>query len=178
MRSTLTPLYSRDVIQARVKELAKQIDQDFGGRPIVAIGVLQGCFIFFSDLTRELASEVRCEFLGVSAYAGQARSGSGEEVKITLDLEEALEGKDLLLVEDLVDTGATLAFLQRTLRARNPRTLKTCAFLVRRANLNKNVALDYVGFDISDPYVVGYGVDHEGEYRTLPYIAAVSGEKL
>lgn len=176
MKNTLTQMYSREQIQARVKELAQAIDRDSGGRPLVAIGVLQGSFIFFSDLTREIQTELRCEFLGVSAYEGGARSGSGEEVKITLDLDEALEGKDLLLVEDLVDSGATLKFLQRTLKARNPRSLKTCTLLLRRSNLQAAVTLDYIGFEITDPYVVGYGIDHEGEHRALPYVASL-GEK-
>lgn len=166
----MQPLYSAEKISERVASLAAQIDHDYAGRTVTAIAVLQGSFIFFADLVRALKTETRCEFLGVTAYAAAKRSRTGEEVKVVLDIEEALEGKDLLLVEDLVDSGATLSFLQRLLLARKPRSLKTCALLLRKANLRAEVKLDYVGFEIDEPYIVGYGIDHEGRHRELPYL--------
>ena len=120
---------------------------------------------------RELTVPVRCEFLGLSSYEKPAiQSG---EVKIILDIEATLEGKDLLIVEDLVDTGLTLRFLQKTLAARNPSSLKTCALLLKKGAEKGMVAPDYVGFEMDNSFAVGYGIDHEGRYRELPFVGTL-----
>jgi len=189
IRSFLSP----EQIRERVIALAKQIDADYSGRELVAIGVLQGSYVFFSDLVREMKTPLSCEFLALSTYPTFARptdtqspsptreelaSAASGEVKILLDIEEPLAGKNLLLIEDLVDTGLTLEFLRRTLEARKPASLKTCSLLVRKQRPAQAVPIDYVGFEIEDAFVVGYGIDHEGAFRELPYIGRMEGGSI
>lgn len=190
----LTPFLTRDEIQNRVIELAKKIDDDYHGGEIVAISVLHGSFVFYSDLVRELKTTLSCEFLALSNYPsfsqtsegrqpypefrrGQPSSTATGEVKILMDIEEPLAGRDLILIEDLVDTGLTLEFLRKTLEARKPRSLKTCSLLVRKQRPRDAVPVDYIGFEIEDAFVVGYGIDHDGSYRELPYIARYNGNQ-
>ncbi len=155
-------------LQARIQELAQEINHDFRGKEVTAICVLKGSFVFFSDLIRRLDLPVICEFLGVSSYGN--RMVSSGEVKVTLDINEPLENRHVLIVEDIVDSGLTLAYIMSMLRARRPATLKTCALLTKPECLKAEVEVDYLGFKIGKEFVVGYGVDYAGKYRGLPYI--------
>lgn len=155
-------------IKERIAELGREITTDYAGQEVVAICVLKSSFIFFSDLLRSLALPITCEFLGVSSY-GDRRVSSGE-VKVTLDINEPLEGKHVLIVEDIVDSGLTLSYLQSNLRARKPASLKTCALLMKPDSMKMEVPVDYVGFKIGSEFVIGYGMDYAGKYRGLPFI--------
>lgn len=153
---------------ARVQEMAQEIAQDYAGREIVAVCILKGSFIFFADIIRGIDLPLTCEFLGVSSY-GNKMVSSGE-VKVTLDLNEPLENRHVVVFEDIVDSGLTLTYIMNTLRARKPASLKSCALLLKPDSLKTPVEVDYVGFKIGPEFVVGYGVDYAGKYRGLPYI--------
>jgi hypoxanthine phosphoribosyltransferase len=155
-------------LQARVAELAHEINQDYRGQEIVAVCVLKGSFIFFSDLIRHLDTPLSCEFLGVSSY-GNKMVSSGE-VKVTLDMNEPLEGKHVIVFEDIVDSGLTLSYIMSSLKARRPASLKSCALLLKPDALKVDVQVDYTGFKIGNEFVVGYGIDYAGKHRGLPYI--------
>jgi hypoxanthine phosphoribosyltransferase len=164
-------LFTEEALAKRVKELADQINHDFANCELIAICVLKSSFIFFTDLIRHLQMPVHTEFLGVSSYGNQTHSSG--EVKVTLDLNEPLEGKHVLVVEDIVDSGLTLSYLQSNLKARKPGTLKTCALLMKPEQVKIEVPVDYLGFEIGNEFVVGYGMDKAGKYRGLPYIASL-----
>jgi hypoxanthine phosphoribosyltransferase len=169
--SELKNLFTQETIKAKVKELGEKISKDFKGREPIVVCVLNGSFVFYADLIRAIDLDLECEFLGVSSYKdGKVSSG---EVAITLDLEMPLEGKDIILVEDLVDTGLTMNYLIKSLTARNPRSLKTVALLLKKKTLKAPCSVDYVGFEIADEFVVGYGIDSAGQYRNLPYLATL-----
>ncbi len=155
-------------LQERIVELAQEIRHDYAGKEIVAICVLKGSFIFFSDLIRELDLPMVCEFLGVSSY-GNKMVSSGE-VKVTLDLNEPIEGKHVIVIEDIVDSGLTLSFIMNMLRTRKPASVKSCSLLFKPECLKTEIDIDYIGFKIGKEFVVGYGVDLAGKYRGLPYI--------
>lgn len=155
-------------LQARIAELAEEIQHDYQGREIVAVCVLKGSFIFFSDLIRKLDLKMTCEFLGISSY-GNKMVSSGE-VKVTLDINEPLENKHVIVVEDIVDSGLSLAYIMNTLKARKPATLKSCSLLMKPDALKTEVTVDYVGFKIGDEFVVGYGLDYAGKHRGLPFV--------
>jgi hypoxanthine phosphoribosyltransferase len=166
-------LIPADRLQARVRELAKEIEEAYMGRePLVAVCVLKSSFVFFSDLIRQIDLPMNCEFLGVSNYGNRPNSSSGE-VKVTLDLVSPIAGRHVLLVEDIVNSGATLHFLKQILQARRPASLKVCALFQKTQSLRRDVDVDYVGFQIGDEFVVGYGIDYADRYRGLPYIGAV-----
>lgn len=158
-------------LQARLDEIAREISQDYRGQQIVAICVLKGSFVFFSDIIRKLDMPMSCEFLGVSSY-GDKMVSSGE-VKVTLDLNEPIEGKHVIVFEDIVDTGLTLSYIMSTLKARKPASLKSCSLLVKPDSLKCEVAIDYHGFKIGDEFVVGYGIDFAGKHRGLPFIGYI-----
>ena len=155
-------------LQARVTELAEEILHDFRGQELTAVCILKGSFVFFSDLIRKLDLPMTCEFLGVSTY-GNKMVSSGE-VKITLDLNEPLENKHVLVIEDIVDTGLTLSYIMNSLRARKPASIKSCALLMKPECLKTQVDVDYLGFKIGNEFVVGYGIDFAGKFRGLPYL--------
>jgi hypoxanthine phosphoribosyltransferase len=167
----IKPLFSREVIAERVRELGATITRDYEGRSLVLVSILKGSFIFAADLARAIALPVRIEFLGVRSY-GQGTTSSGV-VQITQDLANPIEGEDVLLVEDIVDTGLTIAHLLDLLRTRLPRTLKVCALLHKPARLCTPVPIEYLGFTIDDHFVVGYGLDRAEAYRNLPYIGVL-----
>lgn len=158
-------------IRARIEEIAQEINQDYQGKEIVAICVLKGSFIYFSDLIRAIDVPLSCEFLGVSSYGN--RTVSSGEVKITLDMNEPLENKHVLIIEDIVDSGLTLSFILNMLKARRPASIKTSALLVKTENLQIDVPVDYPGFKIGKEFVVGYGIDHAGKHRGLPDICVI-----
>ncbi len=155
-------------LQARVAEIAQEINHDFRGREIVAVCVLKGSFIFFTDLIRHLDMPLSCEFLGVSSYPN--RKVTSGEVKLTLDVGDVLENKHVIVFEDVVDSGLTLSFIMNTLRARKPASLKSCSLLVKTESLQTDVEVDYTGFKIGKEFVVGYGIDYAGKFRGLPYV--------
>jgi hypoxanthine phosphoribosyltransferase len=173
MTAPLEILLSEEQIQKRVAELARELGRDFpAGVHLVA--VLKGAFIFLADLIRQIpggAGDVSIDFITVASYAG-ATSTSGE-VRLLTDLNMAIEGKDVVIVEDIVDSGTTLRYLQDILRARNPRSLATACLLSKPSRRQVAVEVEYVGFTIEDRFVVGYGLDHDERYRNLPYIAAL-----
>jgi len=168
-------LIDRPAIAARVAALAAEIRHDAGAdAPVHLVGVLKGAFVFLADLIRQIPGPVTCDFIAVSSYeAGQTSSG---EVQLTKDLDASLQGRHVVLVEDIVDTGRTLAYLQTLLRARDPRSLRTACLLNKPARRALDVRIDYVGFTIADHFVVGYGLDWSDEYRNLPYLAVVRTE--
>jgi hypoxanthine phosphoribosyltransferase len=170
-------LLPAEEIGRKVEELAREINQDYAGRRVTVVGVLKGAYVFVADLLRHLDPllEVRLDFISVSSY-GNAQKSSGE-VRLLKDLEESVEGKNVLLVEDIVDTGLTLDYLCRLLWARRPADLRVCVLLDKRSRRVVKVPLDYVGFIIPDRFVVGYGLDCAGMYRHLPYVAAVRVEE-
>ncbi len=155
-------------IQARVQDLALQISQDYVriSNNLYLVGVLKGAFMFLADLTRHISVGHRVDFMAVSSYGATAHSG---EVRVIMDLREPIEGKHVILVEDIVDTGKTLNYLYKTLLGRKPASLRTCTF-VRKVRDNLDVPVDYLGFEIPDVWVVGYGLDYADRHRTLPYI--------
>lgn len=155
-------------LQSRLAELGQEINHDFRGREIVAVCILKGSFVFFSDIIRHLDMPLSCEFLGVSSY-GNKMVSSGE-VKVTLDINEPLEGKHVIVFEDIVDSGLTLSYIMNSLRARKPATLKSCSLLLKPDALKTEVQVDYTGFKIGNEFVVGYGIDYAGKHRGLPYV--------
>jgi hypoxanthine phosphoribosyltransferase len=156
-------------IAARVAALSLDIQRGTPpGEPIHFVAVLKGGFVFLADLVRAVEAPVTCDFLGVSSYgAGQTSSG---EVRLTKDLDQGVDGRHVVLVEDIVDSGATLAYLQTRLRARGPRSLRTVCLIDKPARRRVAVSIDYVGFTIEDRFVVGYGLDLDEQFRHLPYI--------
>jgi hypoxanthine phosphoribosyltransferase len=169
-KKDLTPklLIPEIQIKKRLVELAHEIAHDYQGREVVAVCVLKGSFVFFSDLIRQMDLPITCEFLGVSSY-GNKMVSSGE-VKVTLDINEPLEGKHVLVIEDIVDTGLTLYYIMSALKARKPASLKSCSLMLKPDCLKTEIDVDYVGFRIGSEFVVGYGVDFAGKFRELPYI--------
>jgi hypoxanthine phosphoribosyltransferase len=165
----LSTMISEEKIKERVKALGKQITEEFKGEDLVAICTLKGSYMFYSDLIREIDLNVVCEFFGVSSYHGKTESSG--EVKVTLDITHPLEGKNVLLVEDIVDSGLTMSYLKTCLLARKPKKLKTVSLLIKPKAMTSDVALDYHGFTIENEFVVGYGLDYQELYRNLPYIA-------
>jgi hypoxanthine phosphoribosyltransferase len=164
-------LYSRAEIQKKVKEIASRISHDYAGRELIIIGILKGAFIFMADLIRELSIPCMIDFVRAASYgAGQETSG---KVVMTKDIETSIKGKDILIVEDIVDTGLTLAYLVGWLKERNQRSLKVCAFLDKRKRRKVDFEADYVGFTMDDGFVVGYGLDFNEQSRYLPEVYLV-----
>lgn len=172
----MAPLkFSRMISEAdiakRVKELGLEITELCRRESVVVVCVLKGSFVFYSDLIRHIDADITSEFLGVASY-GNAMKSSGE-VKLTLDLTTSIEGKTVLLVEDIIDTGLTMDFISKTLAARKPKKLLTCSLLFKPEALKTSFKPDFVGFKIPNDFVIGYGLDYQGFYRNLPYIARV-----
>jgi hypoxanthine phosphoribosyltransferase len=167
----LDVLLPEDKIAARVRELGQQISQDYRGREIHLICVLRGAYTFLADLARAIDVPLTVDFLAVSSY--EKGTNTSGEVRLTKDLDESLEGKDVLVVEDIADTGLTLRYLYNNLRARGPRSLRVVALLSKPSRRKVDVPVDYIGFEIPDRFVVGYGLDVDQQYRNLPYIAAI-----
>jgi hypoxanthine phosphoribosyltransferase len=165
-------LISTDQIRARVTELAQQIAADYpAGEELHLVAVLKGAFVFLGDLIRAIDRPLSIDFMAVSSY-GKGTTSSGE-VRVLKDVDSRLEGRNVVIVEDIVDTGLTLAYLQEILHARGPRTLRTVCLLSKPTRRLVDVKVDYVGFTIDDRFVVGYGLDYAEQYRHLPYLAAL-----
>ncbi len=155
----------------RVRELADEVSRDYADKDLVLIGVLKGAVFFLSDLMRHLEIPVEVDFMAVASY-GSATKSSGV-VRILKDLDAAIEGRDVLIVEDIVDSGLTLQYLLRNLAGRNPRSLEVCALLIKPERRKVDLKTRYVGFEIPDRFAIGYGLDHAERYRNLPYVAAL-----
>ena len=168
-------LLTNDQIQARIGEMAAEIERDHPpGVGIHLVGVLKGGFMFMADLVRAMGPRVTLDFIAVSSYAKSTKSSG--EVRMLKDLDSGLEGRHVVIVEDIVDTGLTLTYLQDILRARAPKSLKTACLLSKPSRRQVNVTVDYVGFTIEDRFVVGYGLDYAERYRNLSHIAVLDGE--
>ena len=165
-------LISEEKIKARVEELAAQISLDYADKDeIVLVGVLKGSFIILADLSRRLSIPRHIEFIAVSSYEhGSVRSGA---VRLVMDVRRPIEGKHILIVEDIVDTGHTLAYLIEMLKSRNPASIRTCTLLHKEHATEVDVQIDYLGFTIGDEWVVGYGLDYDEKDSTLPYIGVI-----
>ena len=169
----VTPLFAAAALAQRVSELGQAITRDYAGveGEFVVVCVLKGSFMFAADLARSIDLPIRVEFLGVQSYGAQTRSSG--VVQITLDLAHPIQGRHVLIVEDIVDSGLTLSYLGDQLRARSPASLRVCALLHKPSRMQRPVEIDYLGFTISDVFVVGYGLDHAERYRNLPYIGVL-----
>jgi hypoxanthine phosphoribosyltransferase len=171
MSEHVVVMLSQEAIAERVRELGSQITREFDGASLLLVCVLKGSFVFTSDLMRAIALPLRVDFLGVRSY-GEGTESSGV-VQITQDLSRPIEGEDVLIVEDIVDTGLTIAHLMDLLRTRQPRSVRVCALLHKPSRARVGIHVDYVGFTIDDRFVVGYGLDFAEKYRNLPYIGVV-----
>ena len=184
MSLQINPLITEKEIQSKIQDLGRQLTEKFKApstsngkkqKELVAICVLNGSILFFADLVRAMDLDLKCEFLGVSSYDGKPLSSG--EVKLTLDLETSIENKNVLLVEDIIDSGLTLEYLQKILKARKPASLTTVGLLVKPLVFQeKKVKVDYFGFKTRD-FVIGFGMDYEHLYRNLPYIASIKYHK-
>jgi hypoxanthine phosphoribosyltransferase len=166
-------LISKEEIANRVSALAKEISEKYQGQELTMICVLKGSFLFFADLVREMKVPVRCEFMSVSSY-GNAKSSSGE-VKLGLDISAPLDGRHVLVVEDIVDSGLTLKYIRELLLVRNPASVACCALLEKPEALKVDVKVEYAGFKIGNEFVVGYGLDYGQRFRELPYVGIYEG---
>ena len=167
-------LIDRDAIHARIKELAAQLEKDYQGESVVMICILRGASVFFCDLVRELDLDVRFEFMSVSSYgAGTTSSG---EVRILKDINIPLANQNVVIVEDIIDSGNTLSYLKRLLEQRNPKSLKICALLDKPSRRKVELRGDYVGFTVEDKFLVGYGLDYAEKYRNLKDIGILKPE--
>lgn len=168
-------LISEETIRDRVVDLASQISRDYRGQgEVVLVGVLKGAFVLLADLSRRLTIPRRIEFIALSSYETGSVSG---EVRLEMDLRHRVEGKHVLIVEDIVDSGQTLHYLIELLQARSPASIRTCALVRKLSRAKLEVQVDYLGFDIPDVWVVGYGLDYAEQHRTLPYIGVLEPEE-
>ena len=166
-------LYSKETIEKRVQEIAQTLSDDYQGRDVVFICILKGAFIFLADLMRHLAIPHTIDFMRVASY-GSGTVSSGK-ITVTKDIETDIDGKDVVIVEDIIDTGITLAFLKNKLQEKTPRSLKICALLDKKARREVEIDADYVGFSMDEGFVVGYGLDFDENFRSLPDIYVIEG---
>ena len=164
-------LFTEQELKDRVAQIAAQIDQDYAGKEPMLISVLRGSFIFMADLARSITLPCTVDFMAVSSY-GASTTSSGQ-VKITKDLSESIEGRDIIVVEDILDSGNTLSYLFQLLQARHPASVRLCTLLDKPSRRTKPITADYTGFTVEDLFVVGYGLDYAEKYRNLPYIGVL-----
>ena len=170
--ATIDVMISEEEIANKVEELAKQIEKDYKGEQLLVVGILKGASVFVSDLIRKIDLDVNIDFMSVSSY-GNGTESSGT-VRILKDLDVDIAGKNVLIVEDIIDSGLTLSNLVKELKIRNPKSLKLCTLLDKPERRTSNIPVDYVGFVIEDKFIVGYGIDWAEKYRNLPYIGSVT----
>lgn len=163
-------LISQEEIQERIKELARQIEKDYNSEEVVMIVILNGAAFFAMDLAKNITSSVLVDFMKISSYSGTQSTGN---LKMKLDLSQDILDKNVLIVEDIVDTGRTLYYLKDYLLSKNPKSLKICTLLNKEERREFDISADYVAFDIPNKFVIGYGLDYDEKYRNLPYIAYV-----
>lgn len=166
-------LIGKTDLQARIRILARRIDRDYRGRSPVLVGVLKGAFVFLADLARRMTIPVEIDFLSINSYDGRRSSGI---VRVTGDLSRSIEGRDVIVVEDIIDTGRTIGYILDNLRTRRPRSMAVCALLDKKADRIVDVPVRYKGFEIPSIFVVGYGLDHDDRYRNLDYIGVIDAE--
>jgi hypoxanthine phosphoribosyltransferase len=169
-------LIERDALSARIGELGAEISADYAGRDLLLIGVLKGAVFFMADLMRKLTIPCEVDFMAISSYG--ASTDSSGVVRILKDLDINIEGRDVLVVEDIIDSGLTLSYLMRNLESREPATLEVCALLTKPDRREIEVPVRYVGFEIPNRFVIGYGLDFGERYRNLPYVAVLSDDAL
>ncbi len=157
-------------IQSRIKEIARQIEKEYEGKQLVFLGILKGSLPFLWELAKNIKNDIRFEFIEVSSYEGTESTG---KIKINKDLTESITGKDVIIVEDIVDTGRTLTFLKEYLLERKPNSLKIAALLSKPSRRVMEIGVDYIGFQIEDKFVVGFGLDYDQKYRNLPYVGYI-----
>ncbi len=165
------PLITQEAMRARVRELGKEITRDYRDMDLLVIGILKGAFTFFADLTRAIRLPLQMDFLMVKSQ--KTKGGQSGKIKVLSDLTEKIKGRHVLIVEDIVDSGRTVEQLMKRLRKRKPASLEVCALLSKPAGRQIQVKVQYVGFEIPDHYVVGYGLDYQQKYRNLPYLAVL-----
>jgi len=164
---------TEDQLRVRIAEMGRELTLDYAGENPVLVGVLQGAFLFMADLIRAIPIDLTTDFIGLSSYgSGTASSG---QVRLVSDLSMSIENRHVLIVEDIVDTGLTLAYLKRNLEARHPKSVRVCVLADKIERREVQVAVDYVGFTVPNVYVVGYGFDYGGVFRNLPYVAVLDG---
>ncbi len=174
MKENIDILISTDAVSKRVEELAEKISADYADNELFLVCVLKGSVVFMVDLAKKLRCPVSMNFMSVSSYGNSTTSG---KLRINMDLSESIEGKDVLVIEDIVDTGRTLKMLKEMLESRNPKSLKICALLDKPERRVVEIKADYSGFSIPDAFVVGYGLDYDQRYRNLDYIGVISFEE-
>ncbi|HZO07140.1 MAG TPA: hypoxanthine phosphoribosyltransferase [Solirubrobacterales bacterium] len=165
-------LVASEELQARVAQLGEEISRDYAGRELILVGVLKGAVLFLADLMRHIDVPCEIDFMAVSSYGSQTDSSG--VVRILKDLDTSIEGRDVLIVEDIIDSGLTLQYLMRNLRARNPASLEVCALLTKPERLRVDLSPRYIGFEIPNRFAIGYGLDHAQRYRNLGYVAALT----
>ena len=161
-------LFSKEQLAKRIKELAEQLDKDYAGKTPLMVAILKGSVMFFTDLIREMTLPLEIDFMSISSYGSGVKSSG--EVKMIKDLDNKIEGKDVIIVEDIVDSGYTMKYLTHLLEARNPSSIKLCALLDKPSRRETDVAVDYKGFEVGNEFVVGYGLDYAARYRNIPFI--------
>ena len=162
-------LISREQLAQRVRELGQQITKDYEGEPVLLVGILRGSVPFMADIMREIDLDVTIDFMSVSSYGGSTKTSG--VVRIIKDLETPIEGRNVIIIEDIIDTGLTLHYLMGYLAGRNPKSLKICAILDKPSRRKIDIKGDYIGFEVEDKFIVGYGLDFNQRYRQLPYIS-------
>jgi hypoxanthine phosphoribosyltransferase len=165
------PIVTQEEMRNRIRELGRQITADYADRDLILVGILKGAFSFYADLARAIRVPLRVDFLVVTSYGFRAKTPG--KVKMVTDLTEDIAGRDVLLVEDIVDSGLTVQYLVKTLAKRKPKSIRVCTLLSKPARRKVDVTIDYVGFEIRNKYVVGYGLDYQQKYRNLPYLAVL-----
>jgi len=165
------PVVTQEQMRARIREMGKQISADYAGKDLVLVGVLKGAYAFYADLARAIRIPIRVDFIIVTSYGSKAKTSG--KVKLITELTEEIKGKDVLLVEDIVDSGLTVQYLVKTLSKKKPRSIKVCTLLSKPERREVEVQIDYEGFKIPNQYVVGYGLDYQQKYRNLPYLAVL-----
>lgn len=163
-------LINKSKLEKRIEELGKQIEKDYEGREIVFIGILKGSVMFMSELAKNVKSSVALDFMDVSSYEGTESTG---KIKINKDIRDSIEGKDVVIVEDIIDTGRTLTYVREYLKQKNPNSIKIATMLSKPSRRVMELNVDYIGFTIEDKFVVGYGLDYNEKYRNLPYIGYI-----
>jgi hypoxanthine phosphoribosyltransferase len=166
-------LIPAETIRTRIQELGAQIDRDYPEGPVYLVGILKGAYIFMADLARAMKTPARMEFVGIASY-GRGKTSSGE-ARLTKDLDHPIEGYDVIVVEDIVDTGITLTYLLQVLQQRKPKSLRIASLLDKPSRRQRPVHVDYLGFDVPDQFLVGYGLDYSEDYRNLPDVCVLDG---
>ncbi len=174
LKDVETILLSEDVLANRIHELGEEISKDYDGEEVMLVGILKGASVFLSDLIRQISIPAYIDYMVVSSYGNSAETSG--VVRIIKDLEDNIEGKNIIIVEDIIDTGLTLAYLKQNLLSRQPKSLKICTLLDKPARREKEIDVDYKGFDVPDEFIIGYGIDYAERYRNLPFIGILKRE--